>query len=183
MHSLQGNRTQLRPGFPIRTPSDQRFVDNSPRLNAVSHVLHRLSMPRHPPCALKQQTHTNNPTHKQNTHKQKTRCSRPLYSSHTPHPPPPTSHNDQPATSEPTRNNHPHHTHQHTHTVRAPCAAPDTQQCTNNQHFLLSHNRFMQPTHPTHASTRAVCIHLDFQQKRQQHHTRALNQQKMGLQL
>ena len=94
MHSLQGNRTQLRPGFPIRTPSDQRFVDNSPRLNAVSHVLHRLSMPRHPPCALKQQTHTRITQHtKQNTHKQKTRCSRPLYSSHTPHPPPPTTTN------------------------------------------------------------------------------------------
>ena len=93
MHSLQGNRTQLRPGFPIRTPSDQRFVDNSPRLNAVSHVLHRLSMPRHPPCALEQQTHTRKTQHtKQNTHKQKTRCSRPLYSSHTPHPPPTNQH-------------------------------------------------------------------------------------------
>jgi hypothetical protein len=40
------------PGYPIRTSSDPRSVDNSPRHIAASHVLHRLSMPRHPPCAL-----------------------------------------------------------------------------------------------------------------------------------
>jgi hypothetical protein len=40
-------------GFPIRTSPDQRLVGDSPRLNAASHVLHRLLMPRHPPCALK----------------------------------------------------------------------------------------------------------------------------------
>ena len=39
-------------GFPIRTPSDHSSVDSSPRLIAASHVLHRLLMPRHPPCAL-----------------------------------------------------------------------------------------------------------------------------------
>ena len=54
------------PGFPIRTSSDQRFIDNSPRLNAALHVLHRLSMPRHPPCALNNEhtTNTNNNHHK-----------------------------------------------------------------------------------------------------------------------
>ena len=113
MHSLQGNRTQLRPGFPIRTPSDQRFVDNSPRLNAVSHVLHRLSMPRHPPCALKQQTHTRITQHThQNTHKQKTRCSRPLYSSHTPHPPTTNQHKQMPESRKAGHKRdqpHPHH--------------------------------------------------------------------------
>src|ERR1700752_2759311 len=41
------------PGFPIRTPSDLSSVDSSPRLIAASYVLHRLLMPRHPPCALK----------------------------------------------------------------------------------------------------------------------------------
>ena len=51
-HSDAGNRTQLRLGSPIRTPPDQRSVANSPGLIAGSHVLHRLSMPRHPPCAL-----------------------------------------------------------------------------------------------------------------------------------
>ena len=40
------------PGFPIRTPSDLSSVDSSPRLIAASYVLHRLLMPRHPPCAL-----------------------------------------------------------------------------------------------------------------------------------
>ena len=46
------------PGYPIRTPSDQRSVDSSPRTIAASHVLHRLLMPRHPPCALDNLTNT-----------------------------------------------------------------------------------------------------------------------------
>ena len=47
-------------GFPIRKSSDQSSVDSSPRHIAASHVLHRLSMPRHPPCALKHlHTHKN----------------------------------------------------------------------------------------------------------------------------
>src|SRR3954451_2053118 len=67
-------------GFPIRTPSDHSSVDNSPRTIAASHVLHRLLMPRHPPCALK--------------HFTTTRCSHPLCNTqHTttpqPHRPPP----------------------------------------------------------------------------------------------
>ena len=45
------------PGFPIRTSSDQRSVDSSPRLIAASYVLHRLPVPRHPPCALKHLQH------------------------------------------------------------------------------------------------------------------------------
>lgn len=40
------------PGFPIRKSSDHSPVIGSPRLIADSHVLHRLLMPRHPPCAL-----------------------------------------------------------------------------------------------------------------------------------
>lgn len=49
-------------GFPIRTPSDQRSVGSSPRLIAASHVLHRLLVPRHPPCALNILA-TQNPPH------------------------------------------------------------------------------------------------------------------------
>src|SRR5215813_13344903 len=52
MNSGAGDTTQLMPGYPIRTPWDQRSVDNSPRPIAASHVLHRLLVPRHPPCAL-----------------------------------------------------------------------------------------------------------------------------------
>ncbi len=64
-HSDVGNTTQLVLGFPIRTSPDQRSVANSPGHFAGSHVLHRLSMPRHPPCALKNlpnkpTTHTTN---------------------------------------------------------------------------------------------------------------------------
>ena len=36
----------------IRESRDQRSFDNSPGLIAVFHALHRLLMPRHPPCAL-----------------------------------------------------------------------------------------------------------------------------------
>ena len=43
----------MRRGFPIRKSWDQGPVIDSPRLIADSHVLHRLPMPRHPPCALK----------------------------------------------------------------------------------------------------------------------------------
>src|SRR5690606_33341819 len=39
-------------GFPIRTSPDQSLVSGSPRLIAATHVLHRLSAPRHPPHAL-----------------------------------------------------------------------------------------------------------------------------------
>src|SRR3979411_2823371 len=39
-------------GFPIRKSRDQRSVSTSPGLIAAAHVLHRLSAPRHPPCAL-----------------------------------------------------------------------------------------------------------------------------------
>ena len=72
MHSSAGNTTQPVLGFPIRTSSDQRFVDNSPRHNAASHVLHRLSMPRHPPYALvTKQKHTTKTTNKQPPHQQR----------------------------------------------------------------------------------------------------------------
>src|SRR5881628_786460 len=61
MNSDTGNTTSLVLGFPIRTSSDPRSVDSSPRHIAASHVLHRLLMPRHPPCALKHlQTQENN---------------------------------------------------------------------------------------------------------------------------
>ncbi len=44
------------PGFPIRRSPDHSSFDSSPRLIAAYHVLHRLSTPRHPPCALKSLT-------------------------------------------------------------------------------------------------------------------------------
>src|SRR6266851_5552409 len=45
-------RALPRVGFPIRKSRDQRSVSTSPGLIAAAHVLHRLSAPRHPPCAL-----------------------------------------------------------------------------------------------------------------------------------
>lgn len=53
IYSDAGSTTSLVLGFPIRKSSDPRSVDSSPRHIAASHVLHRLSMPRHPPCALR----------------------------------------------------------------------------------------------------------------------------------
>src|SRR5215213_393028 len=52
MCSGMGDRTCLLPGFPIRKSSDHSSVGSSPRLIAASYVLHRLLVPRHPPCAL-----------------------------------------------------------------------------------------------------------------------------------
>jgi hypothetical protein len=40
------------PGCPIRKSADVTIVCISPQLIAAYHVLHRLSDPRHPPCAL-----------------------------------------------------------------------------------------------------------------------------------
>src|SRR3954449_10192243 len=64
MCSGAGHSNVLVGGSPIRTSSDQRSVGSSPRLNAASHVLHRLLVPRHPPCALNNlATQKNRPTH------------------------------------------------------------------------------------------------------------------------
>ncbi len=38
-------------GFPIRRSPDQSYFDSSPRLIVANHVLHRLTVPRHPLCA------------------------------------------------------------------------------------------------------------------------------------
>src|SRR3954447_2913173 len=62
MCSGAGHTTCLVRGSPIRTPSDQRSVGSSPRLIAASHVLHRLLVPRHPPCALNNLTTQQPPT-------------------------------------------------------------------------------------------------------------------------
>jgi hypothetical protein len=52
MCSGGGTRALPRVGFPIRRSPDQRLVSSSPGHIAAAHVLHRLQMPRHPPCAL-----------------------------------------------------------------------------------------------------------------------------------
>lgn len=39
-------------GFPIRKSLGQRVFATSPELIAGYHVLHRLLLPRHPPCTL-----------------------------------------------------------------------------------------------------------------------------------
>src|ERR671934_872933 len=52
MDSAGSTRALPRVGFPIRRSRDQRLVSTSPALIAAAHVLHRLSAPRHPPCAL-----------------------------------------------------------------------------------------------------------------------------------
>ena len=171
MNSSGSDRPQRRPGFPIRTPSDQRLVGSSPRLNAASHVLHRPTMPRHPPCALTTQ-HTYNKPH---THTQtcaraainhrKTRCSRPLSSSHTT--PTPATHptrGTQPAQPSGTttphtgRVCHPRHPtmHQHTKHTRLSLAQQKshpqaTIACTPHAHTIRAStlNTKNTPTPPT----------------------------------
>src|ERR1700748_2318132 len=102
MYSDTGDTTSLVPGFPIRTSSDQRSVDSSPRHIAASHVLHRLLMPRHPPCALKHlQTQENN-SNKNATNQQFCLDARNHYPQIKHHTPPPRwSDNTTPEASRP----------------------------------------------------------------------------------
>ncbi len=57
MHSVHDDQDW--PGFPIRTSRDHSLVTGSLGLFAGSYVLHRLSTPRHPPCALGSLDHAN----------------------------------------------------------------------------------------------------------------------------
>src|SRR2546423_1680474 len=52
MYSGRGNAALPALGFPIRESAGQRLFSASPRLIAAVHALHRLLVPRHPPCAL-----------------------------------------------------------------------------------------------------------------------------------
>src|SRR4029077_3892141 len=52
MCSAGGNAALPALGFPIRASAGQRLFSASPRLIAAVHALHRLLVPRHPPCAL-----------------------------------------------------------------------------------------------------------------------------------
>ena len=52
MYSGRATRALPHVGFPIRTSRHHRLVSISTGLIAAAHVLHRLSAPRHPPCAL-----------------------------------------------------------------------------------------------------------------------------------
>src|ERR1700750_35917 len=52
MYSPPDDAALPAPGFPIRKSAGQRLFSTSPRLIAAVHVLHRLLVPRHPPCAL-----------------------------------------------------------------------------------------------------------------------------------
>src|SRR3712207_9329268 len=52
MDSACGNAALPALGFPIRESTDHRLFSVSPWLIAAVHALHRLLVPRHPPCAL-----------------------------------------------------------------------------------------------------------------------------------
>ena len=52
MYSACGNAALPALGFPIRESADHRLFSAYPRLIAAVHALHRLLVPRHPPCAL-----------------------------------------------------------------------------------------------------------------------------------
>src|SRR5437868_13395249 len=52
MYSGTGTAALPAVSFLIRKSWDRRMVSVSPELIAAAHVLHRLSVPRHPPCAL-----------------------------------------------------------------------------------------------------------------------------------
>lgn len=140
------------PGFPIRTSWDQSSVINSPRLFADSHVLHRLLMPRHSPCALKnlatqkprQTPQPPQPTRGRSSHDARLiRCSRPLCSSQTttphPHPTHPTGQAFQKQGNQ--TKQQPPHTPK---SMRQACCSR-TQQCVNNPRTTTTPHPF-QPT-------------------------------------
>src|SRR5215210_1904547 len=52
MYSAMNDAALPAPGFPIRRSAGQRLFSALPRLIAAVHVLLRLLVPRHPPCAL-----------------------------------------------------------------------------------------------------------------------------------
>src|SRR5918996_2213766 len=52
MYSVANDAALPAPGFPIRRSAGQRLFSALPRLIAAVHVLLRLLVPRHPPCAL-----------------------------------------------------------------------------------------------------------------------------------
>src|SRR5919205_1807469 len=52
MYSARDDAALPAPGFPIRESAGQSLFSSSPRLIAAAHVLPRLLVPRHPPCAL-----------------------------------------------------------------------------------------------------------------------------------
>src|ERR1043165_6254607 len=52
MDSVCGNAALPALGFPIRESTDHRLFSAYPWLIAAVHALHRLLVPRHPPCAL-----------------------------------------------------------------------------------------------------------------------------------
>ena len=56
MYSAYDDKTFLLPDCSIRKSTDITLTYSSPWLIAVSHVLHRLSVPRHSPCALRSLT-------------------------------------------------------------------------------------------------------------------------------
>ena len=129
MNSSNGDRPQRRPGFPIRTPSDQRLVGSSPRPIAASHVLHRPTMPRHPPCALTTQ-HTNTQEqsqteklHEQSNLQKNKMLASTIQFSHNTH----TPQNKPPHSSPPAARSNLYNRNNNT------CVIPDTQQRTNNQ--------------------------------------------------
>ena len=51
-YSGAGACTLLHAGFPIRKSADRTAMCAFPQLIAACHVLHRLLLPGHPPCAL-----------------------------------------------------------------------------------------------------------------------------------
>src|SRR4051812_39148410 len=52
MYSACGSAVLTALGFPIRESAGHWLFSASPRLIAAVHALHRLLVPRHPPCAL-----------------------------------------------------------------------------------------------------------------------------------
>jgi hypothetical protein len=154
MSSDEGDWTQLQPGFPIRSPPDHSSVANSPGLIAGSYDLHRLSVPRHPPCAL---SSLSPPRTKQHNKQQKMLASTMQISNNTrtnpvtaayPHPPPP-PHTPGRGRTRTVRHTRP--TGPRNQTQPGARSLRTQQRATHRQHN--QHIPPPPPTHPTHTTT------------------------------
>ena len=146
MYSDTGHRPHRRRGFPIRKSSDHSPLIGSPRHIADCHVLHRLLMPRHPPCALSNlQTDTQKYSHIKN----KMLASTIQFSNNTSRPPHHTHRAQLPEASHRTHTQppHPHPQRDKDHGDGACCSR--TRQCTKP---------------PTVNSTHAPSKHADTRQ-------------------
>lgn len=155
-------------GYPIRTPSDQSPVGGSPRPIAAPRVLHRSCLPRHPPCALADNTTTGHATttttancQTTNHHTKRSQNDRPEPTKHGPgrnntadsrHKNQPSARVHYPVLKPPARRQHPHKATPRTGNQRATGTPPTPGWRSGNPTAHPCHSLQTVPRQHAHAS-------------------------------